>query len=202
VVSALVIYPCKAHSHFVVSGGLGAGATARHAREGERPHAERGSVMSAPGAFAGSHALRACWHLCAFRRDRTGRPVHAALLGESLVLWRAWDGRPGANSECAHRGAALFLGWAGGAGVDCRYHGWRSRPGGRWWPFHRPGWGDERGLGYFASQPVAADPCRGYVITRRNYNLDQSRNSTRRAVAYRKACVRLGLPGATQPDSA
>lgn len=137
--------------------------------------------MTAPEAFAGSHALGACWYPWAFRRDLTGRPVHAALLGEPLVLWRGRAGRPGANSDvCVHWGTALSLGWVGGGGVDCPYHGWPSRAGGRWWPFHRPGWGGERGTGYFfASQPVAADHCRGYVITRRDY-LDQSRNSTRR----------------------
>ena len=38
----------------------------------------------------------------------------------------------------------------------------------------RLGWGGERGMVYFfASQPVAADACAGYVIIGRNYNLDQ-----------------------------
>lgn len=147
--------------------------------------------MTASGAFAGSHALRACWHPCAFRRDLTGRPVHVAVLGEPLVLWRARDGRPGANSDvCVHRGTVLSLGWVSGDGVDCLYHGRHSRPGGRRWPFHRPGWAGERGTGYFfASQPVATDHCRGYVITRRNYNLGQSRNSARRRLlTERLAC--------------
>jgi phenylpropionate dioxygenase-like ring-hydroxylating dioxygenase large terminal subunit len=39
----------------------------------------------------------------------------------------------------------------------------------------RLGWGGERGMVYFfASQPVAADRCAGYVIIGRNYNFDQS----------------------------
>ena len=39
----------------------------------------------------------------------------------------------------------------------------------------RLGWGGERGMVYFfASQPVAADSCAGYVVIGRNYNLDQS----------------------------
>ncbi|HEY2315967.1 MAG TPA: aromatic ring-hydroxylating dioxygenase subunit alpha [Streptosporangiaceae bacterium] len=39
----------------------------------------------------------------------------------------------------------------------------------------RLGWGGERGMVYFfASQPVAADRCAGYVVIGRNYNLDQS----------------------------
>ena len=38
----------------------------------------------------------------------------------------------------------------------------------------RLGWGGERGMVYFfASQPVAADCCAGYVVIGRNYNIDQ-----------------------------
>ena len=38
----------------------------------------------------------------------------------------------------------------------------------------RLGWGGERGMVYlFASQPVAADRCAGYVVIGRNYQLDQ-----------------------------
>jgi len=38
----------------------------------------------------------------------------------------------------------------------------------------RLGWGGERGMVYFfASRPVAADRCAGYVLIGRNYNLDQ-----------------------------
>jgi phenylpropionate dioxygenase-like ring-hydroxylating dioxygenase large terminal subunit len=39
----------------------------------------------------------------------------------------------------------------------------------------RLGWGGENGMVYFfASQPVAADHCTGYVVIGRNYNLSQS----------------------------
>ncbi len=39
----------------------------------------------------------------------------------------------------------------------------------------RLGWGGEKGMIYFfASQPVAADLCSGYVVIGRNYNLSQS----------------------------
>jgi vanillate O-demethylase monooxygenase subunit len=38
----------------------------------------------------------------------------------------------------------------------------------------RLGWGGERGMVYFfASQPIAADRCAGYVVIGRNYNLGQ-----------------------------
>jgi vanillate O-demethylase monooxygenase subunit len=38
----------------------------------------------------------------------------------------------------------------------------------------RLGWGGQRGMVYFfASQPVAADRCAGYVVIGRNYNTDQ-----------------------------
>src|SRR5258708_39468146 len=36
-------------------------------------------------------------------------------------------------------------------------------------------WGGDRGMVYFfASQPIAADRCAGYVVIGRNYNFDQS----------------------------
>jgi phenylpropionate dioxygenase-like ring-hydroxylating dioxygenase large terminal subunit len=39
----------------------------------------------------------------------------------------------------------------------------------------RLGWGGERGMVYFfASQPIGAERCAGYVIIGRNYNLEQS----------------------------
>ena len=38
----------------------------------------------------------------------------------------------------------------------------------------RLGWGGERGMVYFfASRPISADRCAGYVVIGRNYNLDQ-----------------------------
>jgi phenylpropionate dioxygenase-like ring-hydroxylating dioxygenase large terminal subunit len=38
----------------------------------------------------------------------------------------------------------------------------------------RLGWGGERGMVYFfASQPIGADTCAGYVVIGRNYNFDQ-----------------------------
>ena len=75
-------------------------------------------VTTAPGAFADVAALRACWHPVAFGRDLAGRPVHADLLGEPLVLWRGPDGKPRANSDlCVHRGTALSLGWVEGENV-------------------------------------------------------------------------------------
>ena len=43
----------------------------------------------------------------------------------------------------------------------------------------RLGWGGERGMVYFfASQPVAADRCAGYVIIGRNYDDDQQAQVT------------------------
>ena len=89
-------------------------------------------VTTAPGAFADVAALRACWHPVAFGHDVAGRPVHADLLGEPLVLWRGPDGGPRANSDlCVHRGTALSLGWITGDELVCPYHGWRYRADGR-----------------------------------------------------------------------
>ena len=70
-----------------------------------------GGTAHAPGAFADMAALRACWHPVAFSRDVAGRPAHADLLGQPLVLWRGQDSQPRANSDlCVHRGTALSLG--------------------------------------------------------------------------------------------
>ncbi len=91
-----------------------------------------GHTMQAPGAFADMTALRECWHPVAFAAELAGKPVHADLLGQPLVLWRGQDGRPRANSNlCVHRGTALSLGWVRGDELVCPYHGWRYRADGR-----------------------------------------------------------------------
>jgi phenylpropionate dioxygenase-like ring-hydroxylating dioxygenase large terminal subunit len=120
--------------------------------------------MQAPGAFADMTALRECWHPVGFAGDLADRPVHADLLGQPLVLWRGQDARPRANSFPVFGNEQ--------AGPPER----RSR-----YELHLPytivlrlGWGGERGMLYFfASQPLAADRCAGYVVIGRNYNLGQ-----------------------------
>jgi hypothetical protein len=137
---------------------------------------KRSSVMTVPGAFADSHASRACWHPGAFRRDLTEQPVHAGLLGEPLVRWRARDGRSRANSDPCLHGALRCLS-AGSAAMRsyARTTAAVTAPAGAGGHSTGRAGGGERSMGYlFASQPVAADRCPGYVIIGRNCNLDQS----------------------------
>jgi phenylpropionate dioxygenase-like ring-hydroxylating dioxygenase large terminal subunit len=88
--------------------------------------------VTSPGVFADLATQRACWHPVAFAADLGDQPVHADLLGEPLVLWRARDGRPRVMSDlCVHRGTALSLGRVSGDEIVCAYHGWRYRGDGR-----------------------------------------------------------------------
>ena len=91
-----------------------------------------GWELSSPGVFADLAAQRACWHPVAFAGEVAGRPVHADLLGEPLVVWRGADGTPRVMSDlCVHRGTALSLGWVHGDELTGAYHGWRYGPDGR-----------------------------------------------------------------------
>lgn len=55
-----------------------------------------------------------------------GAPIRVKLLGESLVAFRATDGRVGLVDElCPHRRASLWLGRNEENGLRCAYHGWK-----------------------------------------------------------------------------
>lgn len=79
------------------------------------------------------------WHPVARVDDLGDAPLAATLLGEALVLWRDATGAVHAWSDrCPHRGARLSMGRvlreadaAGGARLECPYHGWRFAAGGR-----------------------------------------------------------------------
>ena len=78
--------------------------------------------MNSPGVFADLVAQRACWHPVAFSSDVAGRPAHADLLGEPLVVWRGAHGGLRVMSDlCVHRGTALSLGWIQGDELVCAY---------------------------------------------------------------------------------
>ncbi len=52
--------------------------------------------------------------------------VRVKILGETLLAFRASDGKPGLIDEhCAHRGASLFFGRNEEGGIRCSYHGWK-----------------------------------------------------------------------------
>ena len=84
-----------------------------------------------PAVFADLMALRDCWHPVAFSTDLSDQPIHADLLGESLVLWRGHDGARAMSDLCVHRGTALSLGRVEGDQLVCPYHGWRYGADGR-----------------------------------------------------------------------
>jgi phenylpropionate dioxygenase-like ring-hydroxylating dioxygenase large terminal subunit len=88
--------------------------------------------MTAPGVFADTRALRACWHPVGSASELGDQPLPADLLGEPLVLWRGPGGDPRVLSDlCVHRGTALSLGSVKGEKLVCPYHGWRYGADGR-----------------------------------------------------------------------
>src|ERR1041384_3395573 len=53
-------------------------------------------------------------------------PVRVMLMGEPLIGFRDTNGRVGLMAHnCPHRGASLFFGRNGEAGLRCVYHGWK-----------------------------------------------------------------------------
>jgi len=58
--------------------------------------------------------------------EADGKPVHARILGEDLVVFRDTEGRVGVLDErCPHRRASLVLGRNEESGLRCLYHGWK-----------------------------------------------------------------------------
>ena len=81
----------------------------------------------------------AWWWPVALADEAADGPVPLRLLDEPLVLWRDAAGTVHAWADrCPHRGARLSMGRvvpeadaAGGARLECPYHGWRFAAGGR-----------------------------------------------------------------------
>jgi phenylpropionate dioxygenase-like ring-hydroxylating dioxygenase large terminal subunit len=77
--------------------------------------------------------LRNLWY-CALPASRLkpGHMMALGLLGESLLLGRARDGKPFALVDrCPHRAMPLSHGRFDGAEIECCYHGWRFNSEGR-----------------------------------------------------------------------
>jgi phthalate 4,5-dioxygenase len=91
-------------------------------------------VRTAPGTGMGEY-FRRFWHPVALSEElaeRDGPPVRVTVLGESLVAFRATDGRIGlVEQACAHRCANLFYGRNEEGGIRCIYHGWKYDVDGR-----------------------------------------------------------------------
>jgi phenylpropionate dioxygenase-like ring-hydroxylating dioxygenase large terminal subunit len=75
-------------------------------------------------------ALRHFWQPVMLAADLSDRPQRAELLGEQLVLVRMAGEIRCFADRCAHRGAALSLGWLEDDQIRCRYHGWTYGPDG------------------------------------------------------------------------
>src|SRR5690349_14321813 len=77
-----------------------------------------------PGTPMGE-LLRRYWWPVGIAEDLQRKPTFVRLLGEDLVLYRDWGGRPGVLAAlCSHRRANLCFGTVGHDGLRCRYPGW------------------------------------------------------------------------------
>jgi nitrite reductase/ring-hydroxylating ferredoxin subunit len=69
--------------------------------------------------------LRRYWHPVGLGADAGSTPRQIKVLGETLILFRDGQGRPGlVHPHCAHRGASLYYGKVEERGIRCCYHGW------------------------------------------------------------------------------
>jgi phenylpropionate dioxygenase-like ring-hydroxylating dioxygenase large terminal subunit len=69
--------------------------------------------------------MRRYWHPIGLTADAGRTPKKARILGEDLILFRDFSGKPGlVYQHCAHRGASLFYGKVEAQGIRCCYHGW------------------------------------------------------------------------------
>src|ERR1700751_5736567 len=69
--------------------------------------------------------VRNCWYVAAWEDEISADSVlERTLLGESIVFYRASDGRVVAlENRCCHRGAPLHAGRREGDSLRCPYHG-------------------------------------------------------------------------------
>jgi nitrite reductase/ring-hydroxylating ferredoxin subunit len=69
--------------------------------------------------------MRRYWHPIGLTADAGRTPKQVRILGEDLILFRDFSGKPGlVYQHCAHRGASLFYGKVEAQGIRCCYHGW------------------------------------------------------------------------------
>src|SRR5271163_1777376 len=80
----------------------------------------------------GSETVPAWYPIAASSAVVRRRPIGVKRFGESLVLWRADDGRAVCMPDrCTHRSAALSLGKIRDGCLECPYHGLRFDASGR-----------------------------------------------------------------------
>ena len=88
------------------------------------------AVKTLPGE---AEAPRNQWYVIAFGKDVTRTPIHRAILGDPIVLYRTESGSPRALFDrCPHRGMRLSNGGTViGDAIQCNYHGLQFGPDGR-----------------------------------------------------------------------
>ena len=69
--------------------------------------------------------VRNCWYVAGWEDEISSDGVfERTLLGDSIVFYRATDGRLVAlDNRCCHRGAPLHMGHREGDSLRCPYHG-------------------------------------------------------------------------------
>jgi 5,5'-dehydrodivanillate O-demethylase len=79
-----------------------------------------------PGTIAGRY-MRSFWQpVYEARQVAPGRAVPIKVMGEDWTLYRGESGSFHVVADrCAHRNAALSVGWVEGEEIRCFYHGWK-----------------------------------------------------------------------------
>lgn len=81
-------------------------------------------TLTGPGTPCGK-MMRRYWIPVGISDQFTYLPKAVQVLGESLVLFRDGQGRPGLLGKlCSHRGTSLEYGQVDEEGIRCCYHGW------------------------------------------------------------------------------
>ena len=85
-----------------------------------------------PGTVAGQY-MRRFWHPVLMAEElQPARALPVTIMGEHLTLYRGEAGAVHAvGQRCAHRGAALSVGFVEGENIRCLYHGWKFDPTGQ-----------------------------------------------------------------------
>ncbi|MDJ0714595.1 MAG: aromatic ring-hydroxylating dioxygenase subunit alpha [Prochloraceae cyanobacterium] len=72
------------------------------------------------------------WYAVELSSAVTTKPKQVTIMGRELVLYRDSQKKAVAlNNRCAHRGAALSLGWVKKGCIECPYHGWKYQSDGK-----------------------------------------------------------------------
>jgi nitrite reductase/ring-hydroxylating ferredoxin subunit len=88
-------------------------------------HSDLELVQVAAGTPCGEF-MRRYWQPVLAASNVTTRPQEVRILGETLIIFRDGQGRPGLlYPRCRHRGTSLFWGHVEQDGIRCCYHGWK-----------------------------------------------------------------------------